>query len=396
VSIIDATKIVFPKGKPCLITSSINMTGFSGAGVSFEDATIACYVHNGPCIDALSTEYVHWKDVSIWAGLGNAALYGADPTYGIQIGRVSDGVGVTNNHFDNVHVHGYFQNCAFYNYAAESTFFDHVVFGNYGGNYALCQDGYHLFNVGSAFVTQHLGQYSQQSFIGNTFIDSSFMSADYGQHYNSATTPIYISRTTQHRFINSYACATCNNNGYGVWGVLLDFGGGFNDDLYFDMNIEARTQNGPSNGNFYLMNLQSPSSAIDFKNFTWISPGAQLTSGVGMLKVDSNIPSVTASNLHIDASGPIWHSPESYAVLADPSKWTINGGKIVVNAGATWSAPASFSGQVCNPDCVNYVATYTPASSSAACLPGRIDWNSSYIYVCVGANTWKRAAISTF
>jgi hypothetical protein len=42
------------------------------------------------------------------------------------------------------------------------------------------------------------------------------------------------------------------------------------------------------------------------------------------------------------------------------------------------------------------VAGSTPASSSATCETGVITWDSSYIYVCIATNTWKRVAISTW
>jgi hypothetical protein len=38
----------------------------------------------------------------------------------------------------------------------------------------------------------------------------------------------------------------------------------------------------------------------------------------------------------------------------------------------------------------------TPASSSAACATGTIQWDSSFVYVCVATNTWKRATLVTF
>jgi hypothetical protein len=40
--------------------------------------------------------------------------------------------------------------------------------------------------------------------------------------------------------------------------------------------------------------------------------------------------------------------------------------------------------------------THTPASSSDAGTTGQIAWDSSYLYVCVAPNTWKRAAISSW
>jgi len=41
-------------------------------------------------------------------------------------------------------------------------------------------------------------------------------------------------------------------------------------------------------------------------------------------------------------------------------------------------------------------SSYTPSSSSEKCAPGSISWNASYVFVCTGTNTWKRAALSAF
>lgn len=38
----------------------------------------------------------------------------------------------------------------------------------------------------------------------------------------------------------------------------------------------------------------------------------------------------------------------------------------------------------------------TPASATAACTAGETAWDSSYIYVCVATDTWKRSALSTW
>ena len=38
----------------------------------------------------------------------------------------------------------------------------------------------------------------------------------------------------------------------------------------------------------------------------------------------------------------------------------------------------------------------TPANAGATGSAGQMSWDASYIYVCVAANTWKRAALSTW
>ncbi len=40
--------------------------------------------------------------------------------------------------------------------------------------------------------------------------------------------------------------------------------------------------------------------------------------------------------------------------------------------------------------------TATPASSSATCTTGQIEFDSAYVYMCVATNTWRRAASSAF
>lgn len=42
------------------------------------------------------------------------------------------------------------------------------------------------------------------------------------------------------------------------------------------------------------------------------------------------------------------------------------------------------------------IASQTPASAAATGAAGTIAWDSSYIYVCTAANTWKRVAIATW
>ncbi len=42
------------------------------------------------------------------------------------------------------------------------------------------------------------------------------------------------------------------------------------------------------------------------------------------------------------------------------------------------------------------IPTGTPVTSSAACTKGSMQYDASFLYVCVAANTWKRSAMSSF
>lgn len=49
-----------------------------------------------------------------------------------------------------------------------------------------------------------------------------------------------------------------------------------------------------------------------------------------------------------------------------------------------------------NSDAIRIRTSQTPASAGASGTKGQICWDGDYIYVCVAANTWKRAALATW
>jgi hypothetical protein len=49
-----------------------------------------------------------------------------------------------------------------------------------------------------------------------------------------------------------------------------------------------------------------------------------------------------------------------------------------------------------NADNIRVRTSKTPASAGATCDQGEISWDSSFVYVCVATNTWKRSAIATW
>jgi len=75
----------------------------------------------------------------------------------------------------------------------------------------------------------------------------------------------------------------------------------------------------------------------------------------------------------------------------------INGGDIDgTNIGATTPDAGTFTALTTTGDSVRIQTSQTPASSSATGATGEIAWDSSYLYVCVATNSWKRIALSTF
>lgn len=49
-----------------------------------------------------------------------------------------------------------------------------------------------------------------------------------------------------------------------------------------------------------------------------------------------------------------------------------------------------------NSDAIRLRNTRTPALATETCVQGEIGWDTSYIYVCVATDTWKRSAIATW
>jgi len=62
------------------------------------------------------------------------------------------------------------------------------------------------------------------------------------------------------------------------------------------------------------------------------------------------------------------------------------------------TAPSYFTGNVSVSGTGKFYVTtpQTPASSSAACTTGQLAWDTGFVYVCVGTNTWKRSALTTW
>jgi hypothetical protein len=59
------------------------------------------------------------------------------------------------------------------------------------------------------------------------------------------------------------------------------------------------------------------------------------------------------------------------------------------------SSAATFVGDIIGTGSLASIVNTTPASSSAAGTKGQIAYDSSFIYVCVAANTWVKFAITT-
>ena len=75
----------------------------------------------------------------------------------------------------------------------------------------------------------------------------------------------------------------------------------------------------------------------------------------------------------------------------------INAGNIDgTNIGASTPGAGTFNALATTGDNIRIDTSQTPSSSSESGTKGEIAYDTSYIYVCVATNTWKRVALSTF
>lgn len=65
-------------------------------------------------------------------------------------------------------------------------------------------------------------------------------------------------------------------------------------------------------------------------------------------------------------------------------------------AGILITENAGVSSIAADPSLISLRVMTPPSSSTAACSTGQFSFDSNYYYLCIGANTWKRVALSSF
>lgn len=65
-------------------------------------------------------------------------------------------------------------------------------------------------------------------------------------------------------------------------------------------------------------------------------------------------------------------------------------------AGILITEAAGVSAIAVDPSLISLRVLTPPTSSSGSCSAGQFSFDSNYYYLCIGANTWKRAALSSF
>lgn len=121
-------------------------------------------------------------------------------------------------------------------------------------------------------------------------------------------------------------------------------------------------------------------------NNATLNSGSVLTNQTGLL-IDA-LSGAGTSNVAIKTAGA--SNPCIFAGNVAVGSGTSPTATLEVTGTVTASSDATLGGKLI------VSTTSTPASAAAAGTTGTIAWDSSFIYVCVATNTWKRVGIATW
>ena len=188
-----------------------------------------------------------------------------------------------------------------------------------------------------------------------------------------------------------------NNNGYAFSGNNGDRDGGMfssaDGQIEFYTNASERLRI-DSSGNVGI-GTSSPSAALDVTGTGGVSVITSTSaSSYSVLRLRNTGASGKSYEVAVagnTASGGVANSWYVYDQGASAVRFLID---TTGNVGIGTSSPTAKLDV--NSDTVRVRTAKTPASATAAGNAGDICWDSSYVYVCVATNTWKRAAIATW
>ena len=104
----------------------------------------------------------------------------------------------------------------------------------------------------------------------------------------------------------------------------------------------------------------------------------------------------TISSAAISASGDV-ETSQQLKTTATTDSTSSTTGALQTAGGLGVKEKSTFGGDVTTEGAV--IATgseATPASATATCVKGQLQWDANYVYMCTASNTWKRSALSTW
>ncbi len=335
-------------GKTCLIKSAgINATGFNfishNAEINLAGTTIDCQVAGGVCVDALNSRFLHWRDFHLIAETG-----ANEPAVGFQSGRASASASSDQDNYDGLFITGYYSQAALKLVGAEIADFKKGLLYNQdtgAAAYALILDGYNHFNVTSAFVTITLPVDTTTSF--NNVHFSNFAIQQVGNN----SPAVWVGNASGLTFDGQSYIETAFA---GAAVVLYTEATGANSDLKFDAHFET-------SGLANIFQFAGAKTTPTVYGLRYHDFDPQVGTSVFSIGAET---SATLQDLDVRIEQTFAGAPTLWDTA---SKYTINGGNVFLPSSAWWTAPAAFSGTMCDPTCTtfsNSLGTLTANGSS--------------------------------
>lgn len=160
-----------------------------------------------------------------------------------------------------------------------------------------------------------------------------------------------------------------------------------NNDVNFRTDAINNILYMKSSSGYLGMSVTTPLAAFHNNANTTASTPSMLLSGTGY---SGGTATTTKPTLLIEPTG------------TTSTSWSTSGTKLGVNAESGFTGRyldiqlAGVSKFNIQADKINMSTSKTPSSATDTGTTGDICWDANYIYVCVGTNTWKRTAITTW
>ena len=233
---------------------SINATDLRGGSWSVEadGAVIESHATGKVALDMFYTRFGNIRGLTIVGDSTNT------PAAGIAIGRDTSGVACDVLFFENVSTQGHFSIAAFYNYASETTTFNHCRFYNEddGANsYCLGIDGTYKLAVPSDFRTMPAGE------VAASFNECAYMNIDCRKSVSGPC--VYVRRAARHRFYAGYVVSWDDS------AFVMDTDAWGSKGLYFDVHCETNYATATSNGLLHCFRFQG-NAVQQHKSFTFM------------------------------------------------------------------------------------------------------------------------------
>ena len=181
-------------------------------------------------------------------------------------------------------------------------------------------------------------------------------------------------------------------------------GGNFGDGLRLEMIDLDASLNNSENGYIRFVNNGAERLRITSSGLFGFGINAPLAGIHNAINTTASTPSMLLSGTGYSGGTATTTKP---TLLIEPTGttstgWSTSGTKLGVNAESGFTGRyldiqlAGVSKFNVQADKINMSTSKTPSSATDTGTIGDICWDSNYIYVCVGTNTWKRTAITTW